>query len=349
MPTTKTAGRRKKRLLRRLLMLPLILVIAFLGWNYLRPLLSDETIPTYAAYAVSRGDVKTSRSFSATLGVRHSETLSNSRQVTSIRKVYVQANQDVKEGDRLLQLETGEVYKAGIDGTVNEIRFKEGDWIWPNVSLIQICDLTNLQVSLTVDEYDITSVSVGEKCAVTIVPLGLSFETEIDHVDRVSSAAGSVAYYSVTAELTVPETVLPGMTASVSIPSEEALDVLTIDMAALSFDDEKKPYVLLKNGEAYEKRSVETGLSDGMKVQILSGLSEGDVAYRQTGEEKAAEALSMAELYKRIAGETVIINDRSQTGRAGRGGMPGGMERSEGGERSEDSNPPSEEITGGAD
>lgn len=321
MPSNKNAGRRTVRVLRRLLMLPLIALIAFLGWNYLRPILSDETIPTYAAYTAGRGDVKTSRSFSATLGVRHSETHSNSRQVTSIRKVFVKANQNVKEGDRLLQLETGEVYKAGIDGTVNEIRFKEGDWIWPNVSLVQVCDLTNLQVSLSVDEYDITSVNVGEKCTVTIVPLGLQFETEIDHVDRVSSAGGSVAYYSVEAELSVPENVLPGMTASVSIPSEEALDAVTLDMAALSFDEEKKPYVLVKNGEGYEKRMLETGLSDGMKVQVISGLAEGDEVYRLTGEEKAVKAISLSDIYKHFAGETVVINDRSQTGRGGRGGQ----------------------------
>lgn len=325
MPSSKTAGRRRKRLWRRILMLPLIALIALVGWNYLRPLLSDETIATYAAYTAGRGDVKTSRSFSATLGVRHSETHANSRQVTSIRKVFVEANQDVKEGDKLLQLETGEVYKAGIDGTVNEIRFRQGDWIWPNVSLVQVCDLTHLQVSLSVDEYDITSVSVGEPCTVTIVPLGLAFETVIDHVDRVSSATGSVAYYSVTAELTVPENVLPGMTASVSIPSAEALDVVTLDMAALSFDENRSPYVLVKNGETYEKRMLETGLSDGMKVQVVSGLEAGDTVYRKTGEEKAVQAVSLAEVYKRIAGETIVINDRTaQSDRGGRGGRQGG-------------------------
>lgn len=332
MPSKRSAPGRKKRILRRLVTLPLILAIAFVGWYFLRPLLSDETIPTYASYTAGRGDVQTSRSFSATLGVRHSETHANSRQVTSIRKLFVKANQDVKEGDRLLQLETGEVYKAGINGTVNEIRFSEGDWIWPNVSLVQVCDLEHLQVSLSVDEYDITSVSVGEKCTVTIVPLGLQFETEIDHVNRVSTASGSVAYYCVEAELTVPDNVLPGMTASVSIPSEEALDVVTLDMAALSFDEEKKPYVLIKNGEAYEQRMLETGLSDGMKVEIVSGLAEGDTVYRKTGEEKAVTAMTLPEIYKMIVGETVVINDRSQSGRSGRGGMqmPQGMELPEG-------------------
>ena len=65
MPSKRSAPGRKKRILRRLITLPLILAVAFVGWYFLRPILSDETIPTYAAYTASRGDVRTSRSFSA--------------------------------------------------------------------------------------------------------------------------------------------------------------------------------------------------------------------------------------------------------------------------------------------
>jgi len=240
-----------------------------------------------------------------------------------------------------MQLESGEVLKAGIDGTVNEIRFGEGDWIWPNVSLIQICDLTHLQAALSVDEYDIANVSIGEPCQVTIVPLGLSFETEIAHVDRVSTASGSVAYYSVTAEVTVPENVLPGMTASVSIPARSVHDVVTLDMAALSFEADDSPYVLVKEGETYVKQPVETGLSDGMKIEILSGLSEGDVVYRVSGTEKAVKALSLADVYKRIAGETVVIRDRSGSARGGMpAGTPEGFSFPGGGEAPEGFTPP---------
>ena len=369
MRNQKPSNRRRGRIIRRLLMLPVFLIAAFLLWNYVRPLLSDEMVTTYAAYTVRRGDITTDKSFSATLDVLHSETHTYQtdfavREVTSIKKLYVKSGQYVEEDDKLLQLENGTLYRAGIDGTVNDIRFREGDWVWPNVNLIQICDLTNLQVSLSVDEYDIDKVAVGQPCTVTIVPLGLQFETEVAHVDRVSSSSGSVAYYSVTAELTVPENVLPGMTASVSIPADEVHEALLLDMQALSFDVERKPYVLVKSGDAYEPVFVETGLSDGMNVEIKSGLNEGDVVYVVTGSEKAVQPIALLDLYKKIVGEKVVVRDRSENSRTNRR-MPAGMtmpentqmpegskateglERPEGAERPDRSQPGSERSTEG--
>lgn len=320
---------RKARLGHFLLTLLVLAVIGFVGWGYIAPLLTTGSETIYESYSVQRGDILTHKSFAASINVLNSETHTNGEDVTSIRKLYVESGQQVKDGDKLLQLDTGEIFRADIDGVVNDMRFGEGDWLWPYVQIIQICDLTHLQVSLQVDEYDVDKVAVGQPCTVTIVPLGIDFETQIKHVNRLSTATGSVAYYEVTAELTVPENVLPGMTASASIADDEAHDVLTLDMAALSFDENHSPYVYVKNGESYEKRTLETGLNDGMHVEIVSGLDEGDVVYCAHEQEIQAKSFSLGSLYKRIIGEKVVINDMS-AGRGGRGGMRDGIELTEG-------------------
>ena len=309
---------RKARFGRFVLSMLILAAAAYLGWNYISPLLAAGSETIYESYTVQTGDIATAKSFAASIDVLHSETHTNAREVTSIRKLYVESGQQVKDGDKLLQLDNGTLLRAGIDGTVNEMRFGEGDWVWPNVQLVQICDLVNLQVSLQVDEYDVDKVEAGQKCTVTIVALGLDFETEIKHVNRVSLASGGVAYYDITAELTVPENVLPGMTASVSIPAESVQNAVVLDVAALSFNAEKQPYVLVKNGEAYQERLIETGLSDGMRIEILSGLNPGDVVYRACEKTIEAESFSLAEIYKKITGEKVVINDLS----AGRQNMP---------------------------
>lgn len=309
--------RKKRHILRRLILLALAAAVGAIGWQYLAPLMSDTQVATYASYTVQRGNIATSKSFSATISVLNSETHSNTSGATSIRELYVEVGQEVKEGDKLMLLDNGETLKAGLDGVVNEMRFDTSDWLWQNVSLIQICDLTNLQVSLSVDEYDVKNVTAGQKCIVTIVPLGLDFETEIAHVDRVSASSGQVAYYTATAELTVPENVLPGMTASVTIPAEEAVDVLTLDMAALTFDEDKNPCVLVKDGEGYTQIPVSIGLTDGMKVEILSGLAEGDTVWAVSGTETVTGGLSLTELYKRVVGEKIVINDMSESSSRG--------------------------------
>ncbi len=298
-----------KRFIRIVLSLTLLAAVIGALYIYLLTMLESQKVQSYDAYVVKRGSVSTTKSFSATISVSSSETHKNTTHATSIREIYVTNGQAVRKGDKLMLLDNGELLKAGLDGIVTEMRFDTTDWLWNNVNLIQISDLTNLTVSLSVDEYDVRNVSAGQTCLVTIVPTGEVFETKISHVDRVSSSSGQVAFYTVTADLTVPESVLPGMTASVTIPSDCAEDTLVLDMAALAFDEEKQPYVLREEGEEYIRVPVTTGLSDGMQVEITSGLAEGDRVWAAAGTETVESKFSLAELYKKVVGEKVVIND----------------------------------------
>ncbi|MGN0971856.1 MAG: HlyD family efflux transporter periplasmic adaptor subunit [Aristaeellaceae bacterium] len=332
---------KKRRILRRMLTLALLAAAGALAWNYLAPLVADQQTPRYTGFTVTRGDIATEKSFSATISVRNSQTITNTTGASSIRELYVSAGQEVKKGDKLMQLDNGTVLEAGLDGVVNELRFSTGDWLWQNVQLVQICDLTNLQVALSVDEYDVENVAAGQSCTVTIIPLNRDFETEIARVDRVSAATGQVASYTATAELTAPAEVLPGMSASVTMAGDSVTDVLTLDAAALAFDGDKNPYVLVKDGDGYAQRQVVTGLSDGMKVEIVSGLDEGEEVWAVTGTETVTSSFSLTEWYKRLAGEKIIINDMSSRDNTwsnkDRGGwsqeggaLPEGMELPEG-------------------
>lgn len=323
-----------------MLTLAVIAAAGALAWNYLAPMMSDQQTPRYSAFTVTRGDIATEKSFSATISVKNSETIANTTGAASIRELYVSAGQEVKKGDKLMQLDNGTVLEAGLDGVVNELRFSTGDWLWQNVQLVQICDLTNLQVALSVDEYDVENVAAGQPCTVTIIPLNRDFETEIARVDRVSASTGQVASYTATAELTAPAEVLPGMSASVTMAGDSVTGVLTLDAAALAFDEEKNPYVLLRDGDGYVQQTVVTGLSDGMKVEIVSGLDEGEEVWAVTGTETVTGSFSLTEWYKRLVGEKVIINDMSSRDNAWSNKGQGGSRNQEGGEMSEGMTPP---------
>ena len=330
---------KKRRILRRGLTLAVIAAAGALAWNVLAPMMSDQQTPCYTAFTVTRGDIATEKSFSATISVRNSQTIANTTDAASIRELYVSAGQEVKKGDKLMQLDNGTVLEAGLDGVVNELRFSTGDWLWQNVQLVQICDLTNLQVALSVDEYDVENVAAGQPCTVTIIPLERDFETEIARVDRVSASTGQVASYTATAELTAPAEVLPGMSASVTMAGDSVTGVLMLDAAALAFDEEKNPYVLLRDGNGYVRQTVVTGLSDGMKVEIISGLSEGEEVWAITGTETVTGSFSLTELYKRLVGEKVIINDMSNRDNAW-SSKDRGSRSQEGGELPEGMTPP---------
>ena len=298
---------------------------------------AEKTV--YASYTAQTGDIATTMSFNAQISAIHTETLQNSGEAT-VSNIYVTQDQAVKAGDKILDLSNGETLKAGIDGTVNEIAVAKGDWLRRSQGLVQIVDFTQLQVDLSVDEYDVQKVYKGLPCTVTIISLGLDIETEIDHINLVSGSMGNVASYSATARLDAPENVLPGMAATVTIPDEEALGVTTLEMAALSFREDGTPYVLIRQADdSYQEREVETGLSDGMRVEIVSGVEPGETVWAVAGTE-AAEDFSLGKLYASLVGQTVVIQEGERSRDTNRSfsqdwTFPEGMEVPEGGEMPE--------------
>ncbi len=309
----KRSGKKVKRTVKWTLAVVALLLAGLILWVVVMPMVTAGAVTTYDAYQTETGDISTVKSFSATLSVKKSETFSSSEEST-VRELYVTSGQSVSAGDPLVLLSTGELFSANFDGVVNEIRVDVGDWLWPNFSVVQVCDLTHLQVAMNVDEYDVKTLSVGQTCTVRVISLGIDFETVIAHINRVSQSQGTVAFYAVTCDLTVPENVLPGMQATVTLPGSSASGVTTVDMAALAFDDSKNPYVLLRDASGnYSRQYIETGLTDGMKVAVISGLTAGQTVYAESGTQRVAAGFTLTDLYTFLFGKKTVINDKSSS------------------------------------
>ena len=156
----------------------------------------------------------------------------------------------------------------------------EGDEVAAGASLIQIVDFAHMKVTLRVDEYQISDVSVGQSCRITVTALSETFDSTITHINRISASQGSTAYYTVTAELEVSADVLPGMAVTVTLPQEEATDVVILSKSALSFDADNSAYVLTQDVDGnMQKTAVTVGVSNDNYAEITSGLNEGDTVY----------------------------------------------------------------------
>ena len=299
------------RYIKAALILVSLAVVGIIGWNYIVPMLTEDSIITYSSYTAETGDISTTLSFSATLDVKNTQTYT-SNEMTKVKELYVAAGDEVQEGDSLVLLANGELLTADFDGVVNEIRYSVGDWVRPNSSLVQVCDLVNLEVTMEVDEYDVMALTVGQTCTVSVISLGIDFETSIGHINRVSASSGTLAYYTVSCEVSVPEEVLPGMRATVSIPSASVEDVTVLPLSALGYDEDENAYTLTLNSDgSYSELSVQTGLSDGMQVEIKSGVNPGDVVYAADGTQSASAGFSLEDIYRAIVGEQVVINQAS--------------------------------------
>jgi multidrug efflux pump subunit AcrA (membrane-fusion protein) len=300
----KLKRKKRARWLKKLIMWVVFLALltgAF--YLFVLPDLSASAMTTYDSYTATRGTISNSMSFSGSISVVNNETMSSEAAAT-VRKIYVTEGESVVVGQKLMRLSDGELFKANFDGEVNEIAVAEGDEIGANTSLIQIVDFSNLKVSMRVDEYSVTDLSVGEACTVTVTALNKSFDSTITHINRISSGGNSTAYYTVTAEFTGTENVLPGMQVTVTITQEEAGNVVILNKDALSFGMGNAAFVLMKNeADEMEQVTVEVGVDNDNYVEIKSGLNENDTVYVVV-ENTAASSGGLASLFSSLTGGT---------------------------------------------
>lgn len=146
--------------------------------------------------------------------------------------------------------------------------------------LMTVTEQDVMKLNITVDEHDIAKLQPGQAAQVKVNALkGKTFDAEVTEVGAVGTNNGGSSKFTV--ELTMPmdADMLPGMSATAWIPLYTKVDVLTVPAAALV---EAKGRTLVytaldpETGEPASAVEVETGISDGIRVEILSGLKQGD-------------------------------------------------------------------------
>jgi HlyD family secretion protein len=212
---------------------------------------------------------------------------------TSVRTVYVAAGDEIKEGDKLVRLASGETIAADFDGRVNLVGAEEGDDVDADTTLVEIADFSHMTVSIRVDEYDIADVSVGQAVTVTATATEETFDSTIESINYISQSSGNVAYYTATADVDVSGGIYPGMQATVTITQQQADDVVILKEDALSFDAMNNAFVYtMDESGAMTEVSVTVGVSNGNYVEIKEGLADGDTVYVEAAEEETASGLS---------------------------------------------------------
>ncbi len=140
-----------------------------------------------------------------------------------------------------------------------------------------------VSLTITIDEQDIHSVSLGQTADVKIEALPEQvFQAEVVEIAHSGTNSGGSSKFSVKLEMPWAENMLDGMSATAAIPLYTKLDVLTIPVKALAEQGTKTVvYTALdpETGEPASPVEVKLGMSDGIQAEILEGLKLGDVFY----------------------------------------------------------------------
>lgn len=140
-----------------------------------------------------------------------------------------------------------------------------------------------MTVQIQVDELDIRTLETGMEATVTLDALpGSSFTGAITAINPYGENSGGNTKYTVTVTLPRDEKMRSGMNASVKITTSVSGTVPTVPAAAVVFDAGKSWLYTGYNEKTdtlTDPVEIQTGLSDGSLVELLSGLPEGSSFY----------------------------------------------------------------------
>ncbi len=172
---------------------------------------------------------------------------------------------------------------ALFDGVVARVLAEEGDII-PSPSMVpttilQMINTDRLELVIEVDEIDIPFVELNQEAVVSVDALpDEEFKGIVTAVYPVPTEVGGIVLYQVKISLDASgeSGIKVGMSASADIMVEKHDNVLIIPSRAISKNDQGQAIVKVLVGKQTEEREVVVGLDDGLRVEIVSGVSEGE-------------------------------------------------------------------------
>jgi HlyD family secretion protein len=176
--------------------------------------------------------------------------------------------------------------RATVSGTILEIPVKEGDQVIQSnnfndgTTIATIADMSKMIFEGEVDEAEVGKLHVGMPLDISLGALETEkFLAKLKFIAPKGVEEEGAVQFKIEGDLALTDSttyVRAGYSANASIVLEEKKDVLAIKEALLQFDKEtEKPYVEIEVGEnEFERKDLELGVSDGIDVEVVSGLDE---------------------------------------------------------------------------
>ncbi|MCM4162714.1 MULTISPECIES: efflux RND transporter periplasmic adaptor subunit [unclassified Arenibacter] len=180
--------------------------------------------------------------------------------------------------------------RATVSGTVLEIPVKEGDQVIQSnnfndgTTIATIADLSIMIFEGKVDEGEVGKLKLGMPLEISLGAINdKKFDAKLRFIAPKGVEESGAVQFKIEGDVTVEDDFLirAGYSANASLVLEQKDSVTVIPEALLQFDKvTDKPYVEVAVGtveeQKFERKDVEIGISDGVNVEIVSGITKDD-------------------------------------------------------------------------
>ncbi len=204
----------------------------------------------------------------------YNEGAVSAQDLESVKTQYLSARESYNQVAEALSNYT---VTAPITGYVTSLSVSEGSIAGGSMAG-SVANIDELVINTTVSENMAAKIAVGDEVEVYIASVDKNFRGTVTTFSRIPSI-GTLTY-PVTITMEPAEELFAGMFAEVHMTSEQASDTVTVSSQAVIIKGGRSVVCVIGEDSIPVFREVEVGIDNGARVQILSGLEEGEtVAY----------------------------------------------------------------------
>lgn len=179
--------------------------------------------------------------------------------------------------------------RSTITGLILDIPVKVGNSVIlantfnDGTTIATVANMNDLIFRGNIDETEVGRLSTGMTMKITIGALqDLKFDARLEYIAPKATDQNGANQFEIKAAVNLPynaTNIRSGYSANAEIVLAEAKNVLAVQESAIEFDgDDTYVYVIKGEGDkqTYERRKVQTGISDGINIEIRSGVKPNE-------------------------------------------------------------------------
>ena len=176
--------------------------------------------------------------------------------------------------------------RSTISGLVLDVPVKVGNSVIlsntfnDGTTIAVVADMNDLIFDGKIDETEVGRLKEGMPVTITVGALkDLSFEAVLEYISPKANENNGTNEFQIKAAVTVPSDVKmrSGYSANAKIVLERAEGVLTIPESTLEFAGDTVYVNVLGDDDEYHRRDISTGISNGIDIEVKSGITKDDV------------------------------------------------------------------------
>ena len=178
--------------------------------------------------------------------------------------------------------------RSTIDGLILDVPIKVGNSVIMSntfndgTTIATVADMSDLIFRGNVDETEVGRIHEGTPVKITLGALqDMKFDAVLEYISPKSVENNGANQFEIKAAITVPDsiTIRSGYSANAEIELQRANNALTVPESTIEFSgDSTFVYVLTDSvpTQKFTRRQVQTGISDGVNIEIKSGLKANE-------------------------------------------------------------------------